>query len=240
MPDLLMKRVPESLGFAPLSNVVLNKHSWTVALDGDSGYHVTFADKPSSPVDMVSSSDEMLSSLGDFDLSGEHEIDVTAEVSDAMSTMAEEQLCKVSVQSQPRKCGRPRKSTTLSPVKVIKKRDNARKVQTPIVQPENRCLTRSCLNTHGFNSHVNYAERSVRKKIPRAKMLLVQVDNVQKEGAHLEKEGATNESEDIQYPATPIRLMQHVGVQLSIDPAKLTTERLEADPKDTSLESNDD
>jgi hypothetical protein len=71
-------------------------------------------------------------------------------------------------------------------------------------------------------------------------MLLVQVDSVQNDDEHLEKEGAADELEDIQYPATPIRLMQHVGVQLGIDPAKLTMEQLEADPKNASSENNDD
>jgi hypothetical protein len=117
LPDMIMKKVPESLIYAPLSNVVLNKRSWTVALDGDSEYHVTFADK--SPSDLVSSSDEVHSSTCDFDLSGEQEMEAAADVSDAMSALYVEQICK-SDQLHPRKRGRPKKSTALSPVKVIK------------------------------------------------------------------------------------------------------------------------
>jgi hypothetical protein len=107
-----------------------------------------------------------------------------------------------------------------------------------VVQPENRRFTRSYVNEKGFNSRINYAERSVQKKIPRAKMWLVQSDNGSQENLALTG-NVEEESEDIQYLATSIRVMQNVGVQLGIDPAKLTAEKLEAGPEVTSSSSED-
>jgi hypothetical protein len=86
LPNMITKKVPASLFYAPLSNVVLSKRSWTVALNGDSEYHVTFADK--SPSDLASSSDEVHSSVCDFDLSGEQEMEAAADVSDAMAALS--------------------------------------------------------------------------------------------------------------------------------------------------------
>jgi hypothetical protein len=153
--------------------------------------------------------------------------------------MADIPSYKVSALLAPKKRGRPRKSLNLSPTKAIKKKCRARKVQILVVQPENRRFTHSYLNEKGFNSRVNYAERFVQRKIPRAKMWLVQADNGH-EGESASKGNVAEKPEYIQYPATPIRVMQNVGAQLGIDSAKLIAERLEADPEVTSSSSDDD
>jgi hypothetical protein len=69
-------------------------------------------------------------------------------------------------------------------------------------------------------------------------MWLVQSDNGSQEN-FASTGNVEEELEDIQYPATPIRVMQNVGVQLGIDLAKLTVEKLEADPEVTSSSSED-
>jgi hypothetical protein len=69
-------------------------------------------------------------------------------------------------------------------------------------------------------------------------MWLVQSDNVSQENI-ASAGNSEEEPDDIQYPATPIRVMQNVGVQFGIDPAKLTAEKLEADPEATSSSSED-
>jgi hypothetical protein len=50
LPAMLAKHVPDSLNYAPLSDVVLSKRDWSVAFDEHLGYQVTFADKSSSEV----------------------------------------------------------------------------------------------------------------------------------------------------------------------------------------------
>jgi hypothetical protein len=44
----------------------------------------------------------------------------------------------------------------------------------------------------------------------------------------------------MEIPATPIHVMQSVGIDLGIDPAKLTKDKLEADPKDKTDSDKDD
>jgi hypothetical protein len=68
--------------------------------------------------------------------------------------------------------------------------------------------------------------KSKAKKIPRAKLLILQQDV--SEPSFAEEKG--QDEGRVQTPATPIHIMQRVGHQLGISPDKLTKEQLEADP----------
>jgi hypothetical protein len=211
LPAMFTKHVPESMNFAPMSDVVLSKHVWHVSMDKQLGYQVTFADKIS--LDEDSDSQTFRLSLEKtkecFSDNSDLSVAMTGNSFDAEQTNVSSY--NVASVSAPKKRGRPRKNSNLSPSKVIQKRGRARKVPTPVVQPENRRFTCSYLNEKGFNSRINYAERSVQRKFPRAKMSLVQSDNGSQEN-FASTGNAEEESEDIQYPATPIRVMQNVGV----------------------------
>jgi hypothetical protein len=131
----------------------------------------------------------------------------------------------------------------VSPVSVPKKRGRPRKVQPPLVEPANRCFTRSSLKLDGYRPRP-VIEKTKKKVQPRAKLLLSQVtsenlvqsarhsDNVAKEIVKVttanEEDG--DEGATVQTPETPIPVLQRVGRQLGISPDKLTKEVLEAAP----------
>jgi hypothetical protein len=120
------------------------------------------------------------------------------------------------------------------PVAVKKK--HACKPKTLLVQPEHHRFTRSCLKLDGYRPTPVQEVVQRPKKRPRAKLLLVEMTD-QVEGLVPEsddkQEAEHTESmftEDMQIPATPIRVLQNVGVDLGIDPEKLSKDKLEADP----------
>jgi hypothetical protein len=75
-------------------------------------------------------------------------------------------------------------------------------------------------------------------KIIRAKMLVVsKVAEERTKG----KEGHEESSPDaVQIPATSLDVLQRIGLQLGIDPARLTKEQLEADPVNRPKDVQDD
>ena len=83
-----------------------------------------------------------------------------------------------------------------------------------VVQPKERRFTRSTLKSDGFKPPSTTASKP--KKHPRAKLLIEDVTE------EMEAEDA------VQYPATPIHVMQNVGLKLGIDASRLTKEQLEA------------
>jgi hypothetical protein len=131
-----------------------------------------------------------------------------------------------------------------SPVTVRKKR--GRKQKPLIVQPEERRFTRSSMKLNGYRPTPVMTEGPRLKKKQRAKLLLVDtpVDTagtVDKADDIASSEDAeTNNAEDVEIPPTPIHVMQNVGIDLGIDPKKLTKDMLEADPNDLSPTDQDD
>jgi len=75
-------------------------------------------------------------------------------------------------------------------------------------------------------------EQSKPKKIKRAKLLVVSTINVD-----AQRDAGQSNQEEVQIPVTP---MQRIGMELRIDPAKLTREQLEADPRNRPNDSQDD
>jgi hypothetical protein len=131
-----------------------------------------------------------------------------------------------------------------SPVTVRKKR--GRKQKPLIVQPEERRFTRSSLKLNGYRPTPVMTEAPRLKKKQRAKLLLVDMPvdtagTVDKADDIASSEDAeTNNAEDVEIPPTPIHVMQNVGIDLGIDPKKLTKDMLEADPNDLSPTDQDD
>jgi hypothetical protein len=62
-------------------------------------------------------------------------------------------------------------------------------------------------------------------------MLLVTTPGEEESTKEQQKQDQHSSADDVQIPATPINVLQRVGVQLGIHPAKITKEKLEANPK---------
>jgi hypothetical protein len=138
-----------------------------------------------------------------------------------------------------------------TPMTVKKKR--ARRGKTPVVQLATRCFTHSCLNVDGYRPKPICVDQPRPKKRPRAKLILVQQDeqaddepmeeqgkNVQEEIIVKPIEEKGSEFEEMEFPPTPIHVMQSVGIRLGIDPSKITREQLEANPSVSESNSSDD
>jgi hypothetical protein len=133
------------------------------------------------------------------------------------------------------------------PVSIQKKRARGKNLNLQhLVHPTNRRLTRSSLKLDGYKAQPLEVDTPTPKKKPRAKFPLVNQDpkeNVylapQTMGAQKQQEDSEN-SENMSIPATPIHVLQRVGLQLGIDPTKLSKEKLEADPSTQSPEVKDD
>jgi hypothetical protein len=119
-------------------------------------------------------------------------------------------------------------SFSASPVTVKKKR--TRKAVTPLVQPEGRRFTRSCLKSDGFRPPlIRDSTPKAKKKKIRAKLLIVPADTENLASGNSANDNAEQLDDSDNVPATPISVMQNVGVALGIPRQKLTREQLEAD-----------
>jgi hypothetical protein len=111
-----------------------------------------------------------------------------------------------------------------------KKRRTRRNV-APLVENSERRFTRSCLRKEGYRPKpVLDAQPKIKKK-PRAKLLLVNVEEEVQQDARNEvprEEDPQGQQEDI--PVTPIHVLQSVGIALRIAPEKLTRDQLGAEP----------
>uniref|UniRef100_A0ACD5VMQ6 Uncharacterized protein n=1 Tax=Avena sativa TaxID=4498 RepID=A0ACD5VMQ6_AVESA len=96
----------------------------------------------------------------------------------------------------------------------------APKTKRQILQPTVCRFTRSCLKKDGMRPHPIIEGGSRPKKKIRAKMLVV--------GNGTSDGGKDDQENQATIPATSVRLMQSVGVQLGIHPSKLTRDELEA------------
>jgi hypothetical protein len=123
-----------------------------------------------------------------------------------------------------------------SPVSVPKKRGRPRKMQVPVVEPENRRFTRSSLKLQGYKPKP--VIEKVKPMKTRAKLLVRRFD--QSIGRDSVSDRDEQENQNIHTPQTPIPVMQRVGRELGIAPEKLSKELLEAAPKDHSATSFDD
>jgi hypothetical protein len=121
-------------------------------------------------------------------------------------------------------------------VSMRKKRGRGRKLQVPLVEPENRRFTRCSLKLQGYKPKP--VIEKVKPMKAGAKLLVHQFDQ------SLVRDSAAGSDEqpnqNIHTPQTPIPVMQRVGRELGIAPEKLTKELLEAAPKDHSATSSDD
>jgi hypothetical protein len=123
-----------------------------------------------------------------------------------------------------------------------KKRKQNRKV-VPLVENSERRFTRSCLNKEGYRPKPVLDIQPKIKKKSRAKLLLVRAeenDEQEQYNMHNEdtrEEGTEESNADI--PATPLPVLQSVGIALGIAPEKLTKDQLEAEPvKGTSKKAD--
>jgi hypothetical protein len=114
----------------------------------------------------------------------------------------------------------PSVAVSTSMVKQRKKRTS--KLVAPVVVSEERRFTRSCLKD-GFRPKPVLGVQPKPKKKQRSKMLLVVSPLMDNEA------GVETEEEPLIPPPTPIPVMQRVGVQLGVDPSKITAEKLGAD-----------
>jgi hypothetical protein len=129
-----------------------------------------------------------------------------------------------------------KQESTVSPITTRKKR--GKKVKTPLVLPEERRFTRSCLKKDGYRPAPVVIVQKGPKKRARLKLLLSpQGEGTEEVDDHDE---VATEEEPVNIPVTPIWIMQKVDAQLGIDPAKLTKDKLEADPADASSTGSDD
>jgi hypothetical protein len=105
-------------------------------------------------------------------------------------------------------------------VKQRKKR--APRSTVPVVVSEERRFTRSCLKD-GFRPKPVLGVQPKPKKRQRSKMLPVVSSSMDNDA------GVETEEEPLIPPPTPIPVMQRVGLQLGLDPSKITSEKLGAD-----------
>jgi hypothetical protein len=116
-------------------------------------------------------------------------------------------------------------------VKQRKKR--APRSTVPVVVPEERRFTRSCLKD-GFRPKPVLGVQPKPKKRQRSKLLLVVSPQMDKDS------GVETEEEPLIPPPTPIPVMQRVGLQLGVDPSKITAEKLGADLAESQSTSEDE
>ena len=115
------------------------------------------------------------------------------------------------------------------------KKQRRKKPATPVVDNAFKRVTRSSKKNDG------YRPTPVIDGQIRAKKRACRKPNLSKGQTTSEAEGSKNAQDREEIPETPISIMQHVGIQLGIDPAKLTKEKLEAAPElDKSSEASDD
>jgi hypothetical protein len=124
----------------------------------------------------------------------------------------------------------------LFPYLNAQKEGKAKKMQVPVVEPENRRFTRSSLKLQGYKPKP--VIEKVKPMKTRAKLLVRRFD--QSMGRDSVSDRDEQENQNIHTPQTPIPMMQRVGRELGIAPKKLTKELLEAAPKDHSATSSDD
>jgi hypothetical protein len=113
------------------------------------------------------------------------------------------------------------------------RKKRAPRFDVPIVLPEERRFTRSCLQD-GYRPTPILDDQPKLKKKQWCKMLLVDFPLMEK--------GSDDGSADdpIVPPPTPIHVMQRVGIQLGVDPSKITVEKLGADPAEAQSTCGDD
>jgi hypothetical protein len=99
--------------------------------------------------------------------------------------------------------------------------------------PEERRFTRSCLKD-GFRPKPVLGVQPKPKKRQRSKLLLVVSSPMDKDS------GVETEEEPLIPPPTPIPVMQRVGLQLGVDPSKITAEKLGADLAESQSTSEDE
>jgi hypothetical protein len=126
------------------------------------------------------------------------------------------------------------------------KKKRACKPRTLLVQPEHHRFTRSYLKLDGYRPIPIQDAVQRPKKRPHAKLLLVEInDHVEGSGPESDdkQEAEHKESmytEDMEFPATPIRVLQNVCVDLGIDPEKLSKDKPEPDPLAPNSPVDDD
>jgi hypothetical protein len=113
-------------------------------------------------------------------------------------------------------------SVAVSTPMVKQRKKRTPKLVAPVVVSEERRFTRSCLKD-GFRPKPVLGVLPKPKKKQRSKMLLVVSPLMDNEA------GVETEEEPLIPPPTPIPVMQRVGVQLGVDPSKITAEKLGAD-----------
>jgi hypothetical protein len=122
-------------------------------------------------------------------------------------------------------------STEFSATPSTPKKKCPRKVRAPLVQPAERRFTRSSLKSDGYKPKAVIDGEPKKKKMSRAKMLVVNQTHIKKENADVGLEQNVQiDQEEEEIPVTPIVVMQNVGLALGISPEKLTKEHLEAGP----------
>ncbi|KAM0889518.1 hypothetical protein ACQ4PT_027648 [Festuca glaucescens] len=126
-----------------------------------------------------------------------------------------------------------------TPVSVKTKR--ARKAAAPIVLPEDRCFTRSCLKD-GYRPTPVVDVQPNKKGRGRAKLLVVQKEPVESGSTDIPEQNnpSMEEGDFIRSLATPIHVLQRIGRQLGIAEEKLTKEKLEAAPDSVGKAKSDD
>jgi hypothetical protein len=207
LPELLTTKLPASLSFKSASPLVFSKRTWTIAFDYDNSYLLTFTGSSKVQPNNKAIVHPRRRSVA------------RALCFDDVSESSEEHLPPV---------------FAATPVSSLRKkgRGRPRKIQAPLVEPENRRFTRSSLKSNGFRPSPVVQQMARPKKKPRAKMLICQ--------GTMDEEGQSGSKEKVQIPATPIQTMQKVGVELGIDPEKLSREKLEAAPSSSTSECSND
>ncbi|KAM0912257.1 hypothetical protein ACQ4PT_012946 [Festuca glaucescens] len=126
---------------------------------------------------------------------------------------------------------------------VLSKNKRARKLASPVVQPQDRRFTRSCLK-EGYRPTPVVEVQPKEKPRGRAKLLVVQTDAQQSGSSASTHTTGSNPREEeegfVRAPATPLHVLQRIGRQLGIAEDKLTKEKLEATPDDTGKDKNAD
>jgi hypothetical protein len=126
-------------------------------------------------------------------------------------------------------------STEFSATLSTPKQKRPRKVRAPLVQPAERMFTRSSLKSDGYKPKAVIDGEPKKKKMSRAKMLVVNQTHREKENADVGLEqNVQMDQEEEEIPVTPIVVMQNVGLALGIPPEKLTKEQLEAGPSNAT------
>jgi hypothetical protein len=220
MLELLGKQVPLSLQVPVVNTFALSKRSWSIAFDQFAGCQITWLGEENVHPVRVQVRRKVARSL-QFDHDQGSDTPTHTSASDDSSGSAP--------------------VFSASPISAKVKKTRRKKAETPMVDTMVRRCTRSSVKNDGYhplptNDVATQPRKRARKqaKAPAKESIAGKVKV--KRGEAVSDTSSDDRSDEIA-SETPIHLLQKVGEQLDIDPAKITAEKLMA-PRSNAQKPN--